>query len=414
MNSDIAIKVENISKCYQLTQNIGGGYDSLLGSTFRGLKRTFSTKSASKQKEEFWALQALNFEVKRGDRIGIIGHNGAGKSTLLKILSRIVKPSTGRITYEGRLASLLEVGTGFHGDLTGRENIYLNGSILGMTKREIDSKFDEIVAFSEVEQFLDTPVKRYSSGMYVRLAFSVAAHLDPDILIVDEVLAVGDAAFQKKSIGKMEASSQNDGKTILFVSHNIGQISAFCNKGILLKQGRIIEEGALGGIINTYFGTDTTKEKAEFIYENTGEKTYCIERVRVLNTQNALTKNFAHTESIRLAIDIKRKRPVSDVLVSVFFSDMLDKRLFTTQVPINDKFGNTDSLALQLTLPSHLLTANTYFFTVALHVPNVQVLDEHRNLSTLSVFDNGSDYYKYQGIDMGYFFMDGAQWEVKH
>ena len=188
-----------------------------------------------KSTEEFWALKDVSFEVNQGDRIGIIGRNGAGKSTLLKIISQITEPTEGRITIDGRVASLLEVGTGFHPELTGRENIFLNGSILGMSKKEIESKFDEIVAFSEVEKFLDTPVKRYSSGMYVRLAFSVAAHLEPDILIVDEVLAVGDAAFQKKCLGKMEEVSGHV-RTIIFVSHNMGAISQLCNRAILLKK----------------------------------------------------------------------------------------------------------------------------------------------------------------------------------
>jgi lipopolysaccharide transport system ATP-binding protein len=187
------------------------------------------------RKEEFWALKDVSFEVQAGDRVGIIGHNGAGKSTTLKILSRIIEPTKGTIRIKGRIASLLEVGTGFHPELTGRENIYLNGTILGMRRAEIQRKFDEIVAFSEVEKFLDTPVKRYSSGMFVRLAFAVAAHLEPEILIVDEVLAVGDMNFQNKCLGKMEDVSKNEGRTVLFVSHNMGTIKRLCNQGILLK-----------------------------------------------------------------------------------------------------------------------------------------------------------------------------------
>ena len=198
------IKVEGISKRYHILHNRDNQSDSLVGAFAGNIKNLLSFKREDNLKEEFWALKDISFEVEKGDRIGIVGRNGAGKSTLLKILSRIVKPTTGRIEFEGRMASLLEVGTGFHGDLSGRENIYLNGSILGMSKREIDTKFDEIVAFSEIEKFLDTPVKRYSSGMYVRLAFAVAAHLEPEILIVDEVLAVGDSTFQKKCLGKME------------------------------------------------------------------------------------------------------------------------------------------------------------------------------------------------------------------
>ncbi len=208
-----------------------GGIKTLLTDPSSLLRKTTSN-------EEFWALNGVNFEIKPGDKVGIIGRNGAGKSTLLKILSRIVDPTTGRIEINGRVASLLEVGTGFHPELSGRENIYLNGSILGMPREEINRKFDEIVAFAEVEKFLDTPVKRYSSGMYVRLAFAVAAHLEPDIMIVDEVLAVGDAAFQKKCLGKMNDVARS-GKTILFVSHNMAALQHLCNKGIVFNKGKI-------------------------------------------------------------------------------------------------------------------------------------------------------------------------------
>lgn len=225
------ISVQNISKSYNLKHRVKEEERFLFKSLFTNNRNTVS--------EEFWALKDISFEVNKGDKVGVIGRNGAGKSTLLKILSRIVTPTSGRIEYEGRVASLLEVGTGFHPELTGRENIYLNGSILGMSKDEITRKFDEIVAFSEVENFLDTPVKRYSSGMYVRLAFAVAAHLEPEILIVDEVLAVGDSAFQKKCLGKMNEISNKDGKTILFVSHNMAAIQNLCNKAFVLKNGRI-------------------------------------------------------------------------------------------------------------------------------------------------------------------------------
>jgi len=203
--------------------------------------------------EEFWALRDVNFEVKQGEILGIIGRNGAGKSTLLKILSRITKPSQGRVELRGRVSSLLEVGTGFHRELTGRENIFLNGAILGMTQREIRKKFDEIVAFAGTEQFLDTPVKRYSSGMYMRLAFAVAAHLEPEILIVDEVLAVGDDEFQKKCLGKMEEVSRREGRTVLLVSHNLAAISELTHRAILLESGRVAGEGPPSEVISAYY-----------------------------------------------------------------------------------------------------------------------------------------------------------------
>ena len=235
------IKVEDLGKKYIIGHQGKGSYKTFREQIVDGLGNVFSRskRMLSGQIEEFWALKDINFEIKRGDRVGIIGRNGAGKSTLLKVLSRITEPSTGKISIKGRVASLLEVGTGFHPELTGRENVFLNGAILGMSRAEIKRKFDEIVDFSGVEKFLDTPVKRYSSGMYVRLAFSVAAHLEPEILVVDEVLAVGDADFQKKCLGKMNAVSQQEGRTVLFVSHNMAAIQNLCNVSMVLSQGMI-------------------------------------------------------------------------------------------------------------------------------------------------------------------------------
>lgn len=252
------IKVENLSKKFIIGHEQKESYTALRDVMARSAKKLFSnpfTKRSAKTSyttEEFWALKEINFEINQGDRVGVIGRNGAGKSTLLKVLSRITEPSSGNIRIKGRVASLLEVGTGFHPELTGRENIFLNGAILGMSRTEIRSKFDEIVAFAEVEKFLDTPVKRYSSGMYVRLAFAVAAHLEPEILIVDEVLAVGDAQFQKKCLGKMQDVSKKDGRTILFVSHNITAIQSLCNKGLLLKKGDLVYNGLMDDVIDSY------------------------------------------------------------------------------------------------------------------------------------------------------------------
>jgi|SRR5688572_22580386 len=243
----VIIKVEELGKKYIIGHQ-GKGYKTFREQMQHSLHKIFSKPKKilagsqmveGDEMEEFWALKEINFEIKQGDRVGIIGRNGAGKSTLLKVLSRITEPTTGRVLIKGRVASLLEVGTGFHPELTGRENIFLNGAILGMSRMEIKKKFDEIVDFSGVEKFLDTPVKRYSSGMYVRLAFSVAAHLEPDILVVDEVLAVGDADFQKKCLGKMTIVSRQEGRTILFVSHNMAAIQNLCNKSMVLSQGKI-------------------------------------------------------------------------------------------------------------------------------------------------------------------------------
>ena len=252
------INVENIGKSYVIKHQNQARQDTLRDTLNvlikRAVKRVLHPKKAQYElgkKEVFWALKDIFFNVKQGDRLGIIGKNGAGKSTLLKILSRITEPTTGKATLKGRVSSLLEVGTGFHPELTGRENIFLNGAILGMTRKEIISKFDEIVAFSEIEKFLDTPVKRYSSGMYVRLAFAVAAHLEPEILIVDEVLAVGDMQFQKKCLGKMQDVA-SEGRTVLFVSHNMGAIKNLCTRGILLNQGHLEYEGEIHSVIEKY------------------------------------------------------------------------------------------------------------------------------------------------------------------
>jgi lipopolysaccharide transport system ATP-binding protein len=259
--SDIVIKAENLGKKYVIGHNAEkGSYLSLRDVVMQNAKTIWNkTKDLVTGKpiiqgdtmEEVWALKDVSFEVRRGGVVGIIGRNGAGKSTLLKILSRITEPSTGRVRIKGRVASLLEVGTGFHPELTGRENIYLNGTILGMTRAEIKQKFDEIVAFAEVEQYLDTPVKRYSSGMYVRLAFAVAAHLEPEILVIDEVLAVGDAQFQKKCLGKM-ADVAKEGRTVLFVSHNMTAIKSLCSRTLLLEKGQIKNEGETGSVVSNY------------------------------------------------------------------------------------------------------------------------------------------------------------------
>lgn len=254
-----AIIVENLGKCYQIGHQVR--HDTLRDALVHKLARLspFGKHGPRLDREDFWALRDVSFRVEPGEVVGIVGRNGAGKSTLLKILSRITEPTVGKIRIKGRVASLLEVGTGFHPELSGRENIYLNGAILGMSRAEIRKKFDEIVAFSEVGKFLDTPVKRYSSGMYVRLAFSVAAHLDPEILIVDEVLAVGDAQFQKKCLSKMQQVSKSDGRTILFVSHNTAAVASLCTKGALLEHGRLSQYGPVSEIVGAYFSANSLK-----------------------------------------------------------------------------------------------------------------------------------------------------------
>lgn len=313
------ITVENISKKYILSHRSHESYGSLrdvITEKFRSASRRilhpFNSStvplSHSSTREEFWALKDVSFEIKQGDRIGIIGRNGAGKSTLLKILSRITEPTAGKIRIKGRVASLLEVGTGFHPELTGRENIFLNGAILGMTKAEIAKKFDEIVAFSEIEKFLDTPVKRYSSGMYVRLAFAVAAHLEPEILIVDEVLAVGDAQFQKKCLGKMEEVGK-EGRTVLFVSHNMGTISVLCDKCILMEKGRVKLYGNTSEVISAYNSIEDKQSimKIETSMRNRGDGRISFLECSIMDTTEEQKNTFLIGEDIRLEIKLDSK-----------------------------------------------------------------------------------------------------------
>jgi lipopolysaccharide transport system ATP-binding protein len=307
--SNTAISVENLSKSYRLGQ-IGTGTlnDDLKvwWAKTRGkpnpLLKIGQVEHHNQDGEIFWALKDINFTVNQGEVLGIIGRNGAGKSTLLKILSRVTAPTCGCVKVKGRIASLLEVGTGFHPDLTGRENIYLNGAILGMTKEEISRKFDEIVNFAEIEQFIDTPVKRYSSGMYVRLAFAVAAHLDPEILVVDEVLAVGDAEFQKKSLGKM-GDVAHEGRTVLFVSHNMRSVETLCHNGLLIDSGHIAYQGKIAETIHNYsdsfLQTNTIKDIRD-IRNRSGNQNIVFTHMSMANTQSQEKEFISSGEEFEL------------------------------------------------------------------------------------------------------------------
>ena len=303
------ISVENLSKKYIIGHQRQERYTALRDVLANGVKRTVGkllhphAKREDPEHEEFWALKDVSFDIQQGDSVGIIGRNGAGKSTLLKILSRITEPTSGRVSIRGRVASLLEVGTGFHPELTGRENIFLNGAILGMSKAEIKKKFDQIVAFAEVEKFLDTPVKRYSSGMYVRLAFAVAAHLEPDILIVDEVLAVGDAQFQKKCLGKMEEVGK-DGRTVLFVSHNMAMISNLCQKGIYLDAGKIALQGDVSQAVHKYY--QSTIESSDISSRRIGSETVELLGVELIGLSKTLETTIHDDLTIRMKYKIKR------------------------------------------------------------------------------------------------------------
>jgi lipopolysaccharide transport system ATP-binding protein len=317
MADDIVIRAKGLGKKYMMGHAAERERNITLRDTLVRGVHNFWRKTAGMARgraifagdsvEEFWALKDVSFEVKRGEVLGIIGRNGAGKSTLLKILSRITEPTEGRVTIKGQVASLLEVGTGFHSELTGRENIYLNGAILGMTRAEISRKFDEIVAFAEIEQFLDTPVKRYSSGMYVRLAFAVAAHLDPEILILDEVLAVGDTEFQRKCLGKVDEVSRRGGRTVLFVSHNLGAIAGLADRAILLASGSVAVNGSVAETVSMYL----SKGAREAIYvrpSHHGCNPPNIARVEVLTSESNGVHRFG--EPLEVKIWIKHLKPI--------------------------------------------------------------------------------------------------------
>jgi lipopolysaccharide transport system ATP-binding protein len=338
--------------------------------------------------EEFWALKDVSFEVKRGEVLGIIGRNGAGKSTLLKILSRITEPSEGRVTIQGRVASLLEVGTGFHPELTGRENIYLNGAILGMTRAEIRKKFDEIVAFAEVEKFLDTPVKRYSSGMYVRLAFAVAAHLEAEILVVDEVLAVGDAEFQKKCLGKMSEAA-GGGRTVLFVSHNMQAVRRICVGGILLSSGRVEHLGSVEDCIACYLNSAPAKPQGHQLYfpKQSLEKPHIVSLELLDAEDRPLPRPRTH-DYVRFRIRFFSPRYIRRGSVVIYIS-LEGGPLLTlcstspdSDFPIEFRPGEN---IVDCNFPSLMLSAGSFTIGAGLAIPNVEWLDNHPDAGTLNV-----------------------------
>lgn len=338
--SDIAIKVEKISKRYRIgskeerADTLIGGITSWIKSpfsNFRNLQKLSKFGEKDDGEDILWALKDVSFNVKQGEVVGIIGRNGAGKSTLLKILSRITEPTSGKVTINGRVSSLLEVGTGFHPELTGRENIYLNGTVLGMSKIEIDRKFDEIVAFSEVEKFLDTPVKRYSSGMGVRLAFAVAAHLEPEILVIDEVLAVGDIAFQKKCLSKMEDVA-GEGRTVLFVSHNMSAIKTLCQSAVMLNEGKNVFEGPADIVISKFIEKlldkgNTEKLLPEMHQCNSGD--LWIEQVTIMNEDGELIDQLRLNDVFTVIVRFKVIKSIKNARLGLGFNTLDGMRIST-------------------------------------------------------------------------------------
>ncbi|MEO0333895.1 MAG: ABC transporter ATP-binding protein, partial [Bacteroidota bacterium] len=374
--------------------------------------------------EEFWALKDISFEVKRGEAIGIIGKNGAGKSTLLKVLSRITEPTTGRIAIDGRVSSLLEVGTGFHPELTGRENVFLNGTILGMSRTEVKAKFDEIVDFSGVEKFLDTPVKRYSSGMKVRLAFAVAAHLEPEILIIDEVLAVGDAEFQKKCLGKMEDVT-GEGRTVLFVSHNMAAVKALCSRAILIKQGQVVTAGEIESVVASYLKSNNSKvthitpglydlRKREKTDSKVGH--LIVEELKLLNSEGKTTDTYLMGEQLKLIISMAGLSNFKGANIGVIFktsSDQWITSFTTTMRPLITDETRDFHEDITLTIPRLPFTVGEAFIDISISQPGAGRLDYVERAAIIRI--EGNDIYENGTLVDRYFglvYIDG-EWGVE-
>lgn len=398
MSKDIILKAENISKQYRLGQ-VGTGtlshdlnrwWHAIRGKENPYLKiGDINDRSTKATSDYVWALQNINFEVERGEVLGIIGKNGAGKSTLLKILSRVTAPTTGNIKFGGRVASLLEVGTGFHGEMTGRENIFLNGAILGMTKKEIISKLDEIIEFSGCERYIDTPVKRYSSGMTVRLAFAVAAFLDPEILIIDEVLAVGDAEFQKKAIGKMQDISKEGGRTVLFVSHNMAAVETLCTRAISMKNGSIVDSGLPTKIISDYLQSSSFSERK--ISFDSIEEAKGNENIRIVYAaiENASTANKDDVIDVTAAIDFRLKivnlTPQGRISIGFDLLTIKGDVVFGSGGKFDCKIGGITEVSCQI--PANFLNDDVYQIHVYFHTYAMSGLFSDTELLTFEVKD---------------------------
>lgn len=387
------IEVKNISKKYKIS-TIQDKYLTLRDSLVNFLKNPLA---AMKKGGEFWALKDINFNINPGEAVGIIGPNGAGKSTLLKILSRITPPTEGEIKISGRVSSLLEVGTGFNAELSGRENIYLNGAILGMSKKEIERKMDSIVEFSGVGEFLDTPIKRYSSGMSVRLAFSVAAHLDPDILIIDEVLAVGDAEFQKKCLGKMDEVVKKSGRTILFVSHNMDAIRDLCPKCILLKKGKIIAIGPTDEVIHTYLdasaGDGGNKRKLEF--NSQPEEGFKLDSCEIISEKN---ESGPLRSSLPITVELKfnLEKIIKNLCVGFELYDKHNTLIFRAYNTDADEDKQPElrigKNTLRLVIPGKLLNAGTYFIVPSVDIFKVKwLLNDDQNKIFFDIYFDHSN-----------------------
>lgn len=413
MEKDIILKIENLSKQYRLglvgTGTMGDDlkrwWASVRGKEDPFLKIGDVNNRATKGSSDYvWALKDINFEVQQGEVVGIIGKNGAGKSTLLKILSKITSPTTGSIKSKGRVASLLEVGTGFNGEMTGRENIYLNGAILGMTKKEIASKIDEIIDFSGCERYIDTPVKRYSSGMTVRLAFAVAAFLDPEILIIDEVLAVGDAEFQKKAIGKMQDISKGGGRTVLFVSHNMAAVKSLCTRGIVLENGRIVLDDSVECAVSYYLGGDNIEmlNKATF-GEEYDKDIFQLHGIKLKNVGNLDIGPIVEDKAIELITDITFKTSEPFRLRLTFH---ITNELGDTMFSFYDKLNQVDLIQgrniVKCIIPENFFQSGNFSLTLFIVEDKRRSIFSERDIVSFTVVDGYREMGVYMGREPGY------------
>lgn len=420
--SQTILKVENLSKQYRLGK-IGTGtlshdlnrwWHSIRGKEDPYLKIGEANDRANKATSDYvWALQDINFEVQKGDVLGIIGKNGAGKSTLLKILSRVTSPSTGSVKTRGRIASLLEVGTGFHPEMTGRENIFLNGAILGMTKREIAAKIDEIIAFSGCERYIDTPVKRYSSGMTVRLAFAVAAHLEPEILVIDEVLAVGDAEFQKKAIGKMQDISKGEGRTVLFVSHNMAAVKSLCKTGIVLENGRLTFQGTSEECVGYYLNDSGTHTSNFKTYDDSyAKELFTLNSIGVKNVTKSFDDTLVENLGIELIISIDFKTIPDNYHITYHLYNELGEALFSFYDSKGDAKLKMGTNQLICTIPADFFQSGNYSLALFIVKDKRTAVFVERDIFGFTVVDGGRELGVYMGREPG-FIRPQFKWSIQ-
>ena len=403
------VRVESLSKQYVLGSR-ESAYATLRESVVEAVRSPFQRirgQNGGRNRETIWALQDLSFEVAPGEVLGVIGRNGAGKSTLLKILSRITQPTTGRAELFGRVASLLEVGTGFHPELTGRENIYLNGAVLGMKRAELDRKFDQIVEFSELEKFLDTPVKRYSSGMYMRLAFAVASHLEPEILVVDEVLAVGDAQFQKRCLGKM-SNVAREGRTVLFVSHNMNAVQSLCQRAIWLDEGKVVKEGTASSVVSDYLVSGNARQLEEVwddIATAPGNEIVRLHRIRVRPESEFSTEPLTCQTPFVIEIEYWNLTPGTRLHVALHLYTQQDIIAFTTgngaQVVGHDAYTAAGLFRCTCYVPGELLNTGRHRFVVLVVKDHESVIYQHQSAVSFEILDQNAAEAGFYGREPG-------------